>query len=508
MSLPDGGRSPWPPEPARPALRLIREWSAWWSADPANLIAVYGSTVGGQATAMAPKNWFRRFWERIAGSGQSFGSPEGRQRAYLHVPLASDMAATSAALLFSEAPTIRIAAAHLAGATTVVKATEAELQRIRSEGGLDARLLEAADYAAGLGGVFLKPTWDQDLADYPLLEVVQPDQALPEFRHGILTAATLWREVDRTDKEVLRHLERHEVVDGRSFVLHALYRGDDEVLGTRMEDAELLAKVELEPSVELPFEGLGVGYVPNLRPNHRLRGSSLGEADYGGREGLLDALDEAYASWMRDIRLGKGRILVSRQMLDTNRRFDMDHEVYAPIEMPGASAGTPLKDQISAEQFQIRYEAHRDTCLTLTERIVSGPYSPQTFGLHIEGRAESGTALDIRERRTFMTQQRKAAWWGAAVATATEQMLIVARHVFNRPIESMRPSVELSDSVATDAYRTAETVDLLNRAEAASRRTLVEMQHPDWTREQVQVEVDAILAERGLAVAPPDEPPV
>lgn len=501
MPLPDGGsKVPWPPVAAQPALALMREWAAWWSSDPANLMAVYGHTVGGQPGIQPNRSAFRRFWERIAAG--LFGSPSNpeRQRAFLHVPIASDMAATSAALLFSEPPRF-----SLGGEDTA--ATAGELQRIRDEGGLDARLLEGADFAAGLGGVYLKPTWDADLADVPLLSVVQPDQAWPEFRHGLLRAVTLWSDVERTDDEVVRHLERHELAAGRPVVLHALYRGTPDHLGDRTGDDELRARMSLDPVVDLPFDGLGIHYVPNLRPNHRLRGSPIGEADFGGREGLLDALDEAYASWLRDVRLAKARILVAKDMLDRSGRFDLDHEVYAPLDVANASAGTPLKDQISAEQFEIRFEAHQATALNLIERIVSGPYSPQTFGLQIEGRAESGTALDIRERRTFMTQQRKGAWWGATIAAVVEQMLWISKTIHRKPITPVRPGVELSDSVANDIHRVAETAELLNRAEAASRRTLVQMQHPDWSKQEVEAEVAAILAERGLAVPPPDVDP-
>lgn len=503
MPLPEGGsKVPWPPEPARPALAIVREWSAWWSGDPGQLIKVYGDLVGGQHTIAAPRNWFRRFWERIAGSGSM--NPD-RQRAYLHVPLAGDMAATSAALLFSEPPSIRIAEAHGKAASDGAKRAEDELLRIRDEGMLDSRLLEAADYAAGLGGVLLAPSWDDALADHPVVTIIQPDQAWPEFRYGILTAATLWREVDRTDKDVVRHLERHEVgSNGRGIVLHRLYRGDDGSLGEPMSDEELLAKTGLQPTVDMPFDGLGIHYIPNARPNRRLRGSLLGQSDFAGREGLLDALDEAWASWMRDIRLGKARILVGQDMLGRSHTFDLDHEVYSPLAGINATAGTPLKDQITAQQFEIRYEAHRDTCLSLIERIVSGPYSPQTFGLQIEGRAESGTALDIRERRTMMTQERKGAWWSATIASLSEQLLAVSKTIFSRDIEVFRPSVEMSDSIAPDIHRTAQTIELLHRAEAISTEIKVKMQHPDWEPDDVAAEVGRILAERGLSVPPPE----
>lgn len=505
MPLPDDGKI-WPPEAARPMLRDIREWSAWWSGDPEQLMGIYGHTIGGQSLGPTPnRSSFRRFWERIAGG--LFGSQQApdRQRAYLHVPLAGDMASTSSALLFSEPAGIQVAEAHGESAPAAAKAAEEELQRIRAEGGLDAGLLEGADVAAGLGGVYLKPTWDEELIDVPLLAVVQPDQALPEFRHGILTAVTLWREVERDDRDVLRHVERHEVAEnGRGVVLHGLYRGDNDKLGYRMDEEELLLKTKLTPLVDLPFAGLGVHYVPNLRPNRRRRGSPIGQSDYAGAEGMLDALDEAYASWMRDIRLGKARLLVGRDMLDSAGRFDLDHEVYNPLDVGNSTAGTPMKDQVVAQQFEIRYEAHAATCLALVERIVSGPYSPQTFGLHPDGGAESGKALNIRERRTYMTQQRKAAWWTAAIGASCEQLLAISREVFGTGVSVYRPRVELADGIAVDEVAMATTIEILNRAEAASRQTLIKMQHPDWGKEEVAAEVDRILAEKGLSVLSPE----
>jgi hypothetical protein len=36
----------------------------------------------------------------------------------------------------------------------------------------------------------------------------------------------------------------------------------------------------------------------------------LGRSDFSGLEISLDTLDEAHASWMRDIRLGKARLIV------------------------------------------------------------------------------------------------------------------------------------------------------------------------------------------------------
>ena len=510
MALPDGGKMAWPPKDAARPLALMREWSAWWSGDPDQLVAVYGAGGGlddGGKAGGSGGSFLAQLWYRFWGRQDSVGS-RVKQRAKLHVPLASDISATSAALLFSEAPAIQVAEAHGKSPNREAKTAEERLTEILEEGGATNRLLEGADYASGVGGVYLKPAWDRAVADYPLVAVVQPDQALPEFRFGILTAVTLWREVEKTDRDVLRHLERHETVNGRGVVLHALYRGSGDELGERLSDEELAAKLMLEPAIELPFDGLGIRYVPNMRPNRRLRGSPLGQSDIAGAEGLLDALDESWASWIRDIRLGKARIVAPRDFLDKGGKFDIDHEIYSPIDSPGGEGEDKgLNANVSLMQAAIRVEEHSKTTLGLIERIVDhAGYAPQTFGLQIEGRAESGTALNIRERKTFLTQQRKAAWWGAAIADLCEMLLAIDRAVFEGPAVPVRPNVTMADSIAPDELQVATTVEMWHRAEAASIEVRVRAIHRDWEEEQVRDEVARIQAESGLAVAPPELP--
>ncbi len=506
MPLPDGGKQPWPPESVKPALRAIGEWAAWYSGDPAQLTKVYGglgsgfSISDGQPTAP----WWK-FWARTGRNGSTT-----RQRAQLHVPLAGDIASTSAALLFGEPPTIQIPEAHGSTVSPEAKATEDRLHTLIEDSGFLGQLVEAADLAAGLGGVFLKPDWDSDVLDHPVLSTVQPDQAMPEFRFRTLRAVTLWRTVRDDDREVIRHIERHEVgANGRGVILHGLYRGTSDMLGERLSDVELAAMLKLQPLVELPFDGIGIRYVPNMRPNRRLRGSELGQADYAGAEGLLDALDEAWGSWMRDIRLGKARILVPESFLDSNGRFDMDHEVFTKLEIPpSAGADKGIAAQIQPQQFEIRVDEHARTTLGLIERIVDhAGYAPQTFGLNVDATGElSGTALTIRERKSFLTQQRKAGWWGPVVADLAEMFLAIDREIFKRPTQVARPRVELSDSIARDDRQIAETVELWARAKSASTEIKVRTIHPEWEREEVELEVQRILAEEGLAVTPPEQP--
>lgn len=470
----------------------LQEWAAWYSGDPNRLAECYA----GYVTTYQRAPWYR-FWDR-AGRKRV----ERTSRTQIHMPLAGDIAATSAALLFSESPVVKIPEAHEGTENADAVATEARLLELVDAAGIEALLLEAAETCAAMGGVFLKVDWDSGVANYPFVTAVQADAALPEFRYGRLAAVTLWHTVGTNESgtTVWRHVERHEP----GVVLHGLYRGNKQHLGAQQDLTAHSATAGLDEMVTLPFDGLAIRYIPNMRPNRVMRGSPLGQSDYSGSEGLLDALDETWTSWMRDIRLAKSRILVPEEYLqkssDDGYLFDIDREVYAPLDM------APGDRNITVNQFAIRVDEHRETMLSLTEQIVShAGYSPRSFGLRGDGSPVTAAEIRSLERKSLLTQQKKRRYWETPLADLLEMLLIVDRAYFNSATMPMRPAVTLADSLTETANELATTVALISNASAASTELKVRMLHPEWSDEMVLAEVARIQMELGIALPDTDE---
>lgn len=512
MPLPTDTQASWPPKSDAVAYAKFAEWSAWYGGDPERLRDFYAMApqtgltgTGGQYGGV---NQWWKFWARI-------GARPASQKAQLHVPIAGDLAAVSGALLFGEEPVIQVAEAHASAASNEAKALETRLDEIIREGGVYARLVEAAESAAALGGAYIYPAWDLEMADYPIIAVAQADNAVPTFKWGMLASVVFHEVVERDGNVVTRHLESHDRgVDGaNATIAHGLYVGSDRVLGERVDDARLKAATGVDPFVELPFPELDVEYIPNTRPNRLWRESALGLSDYSGSEGMLDALDEVYASWMRDIRLAKARIIVPRDYLDETGAMDVDHEVYTPMDMEPGAAEQGIRSML-AQQFAIRWEEHKSTIEELIERIVTNAgYSPQTFGLRIAGRAESGTALRIRESRTILTLKRKANWARPAVERALYHALVIDRALLGGPADPTGLTVvaAVNDGVPTDPAELATTAVALFTAQSASIETRVKLIHPNWGQDQVDAEVARIRDEGGPAgtgglVASPPKP--
>lgn len=540
MPLPVSTAStPWPPPDIAPYVKDQGAWAAWWSGDTEKLAE---TTQGGGTTGR------RSFWGR-----RKTGPDATRATAHLHATLAADIASTSADLLFGEPPSLLVPDVGLARAherrgngrptdpnagelapwpdadlsTADVVAAQDRLDDLADTLGLANKMLEGAEIAAATGGVYLRPMWDKSAADHPLLTVVDPNMAVPDFRYGMLVAVTFVEEVHREgagNDVVWRHLERHEA----GVILHGLYVGSGSTLGRQVSLTDHPATKAFMPAVEIPVEvtggkaGIMPRFVPNVLPNRKRRTKPIGRSDYAGCEGFLDALDEAWTSWMRDLRLGQARLIVPDEFLSpvgsrptserqfsgygttggpgAARGFDVDSELLTGLNIADLSE---ISDPITKVQFDIRVEQHERTTVALTEHIIStAGYSPQTFGLQIEGRAESGTALRIRERKTWRTQGRKQRYWAPELSSTGETLLALDRVVFGRRTPIARPHIGWAE-LADDPQGTAQWVNTLATARAASIETRVRLAQPGLDDDQIAQEVARIKAEDGMGLPDP-----
>ncbi|MFD9813722.1 phage portal protein [Streptomyces sp. NPDC059080] len=484
MALPENG-APWPPPQLAPLYSELRVDDAWYSGDRTKLAEVYQHQP-------QREDGRRRLWARHR-------DPQpGKRDTRLHIPLAGDIATTSADLLFSEPPAF----------TVPDTGAQERLAELVEADGIENTLLEAAEVAAALGGVVLRVTWDTSLAPRPLLTVVHADAAVPRFRWGQLTEVTFWHELASDSSTVWRHLEHHE--PGR--ILHGLYEGTADHLGRRVpltehpEVAALAASLGPEgDAIETGIPELTAAYVPNIRPNRRHRGSPFGRSDYAAPlHDLMDALDETWSSWLRDIRLGRARLIIPDGYLRDHgpgrgASFDDDREIWQGLNIPPTEGAG-----ITLSQFAIRVAEHQSTADALVQQAVrSAGYSAQSFGLGDQGAAVTATEVTARERRSMITRDKKSRYWRPALAHILLVMLRLDRAMFTPGLVVDRPRVTFGDGVSEDPQSVAQTLSLLHQAQAVSTDTKVRALHPDWDDTAVQAEVDRILTETGAAVPDP-----
>lgn len=476
-------RKDWPPNGWDNIYDAYHEYAAWYSGSVDRLINFYSSKAG-------------PFWSKEV---------KNDRMTMLHVPVAGDIASVSSDLLFAEAPDIKIPQAHQEEAPQDAINTQDRLNEIINETDMYSRFLEAGETASALGGVFLKINWDTTYKPYPILSVAQPDNAIPEFKWGFLKRVTFHKVIDAPSmNDYWRLLEIHEL----GVIKNQLWRGSRFDLG---EQLPLEARPEtrgIKPVIETGINELACRYIPNKKPNREWRGSNLGQSDYSGIIGLMDSLDEAYTSWMRDLKLARGRIVVPEYMLDFEDgepKFDIDKEVFSPLSLGPAS--TERQDKIENIQFDIRADEHKSTIENLLEKIYTmAGYSPQSFGMEINGSGTmTATEIKAKESKSYKTRNKKSKYMQGGLEEIIHIMLMIDANKFDSDINpDYRPQVDLREDVKASPMEKADSINKLNQAQAISIDTKVRLLHNDWNEKQIQAEVNRIKREQGIEVEEPE----
>ena len=442
---------------------------------------------------------------RRTAKPKSFWRRPSKQK--VHVPIAADIAATSSDLLFGEE--MQISAND--DEEERLDECQLRLEQIIQKNNFHALLCEAAESCSVLGDVYFKAFWDRENRSCPMIRVIQGDSAWPEYRLGYLYAihifTSLKTETGAMNKTVV--YRTHELYEhGR--ITTKLFKGTEDTLGIEYEPS-MLKQFGLTEKTEVPDDALLAIHIPNIRPNRMFRGSYMGRSDFDNQRDLMDALDEAYSSWVRDIRLGKARLIVPAEYLrrspdelfgDGTRQiptFDFDEDVETLTALDTSTNQGSVG--ILPTQPAIRAAEHAATCTDLIQKIVSGAgYAPQTFGINIEGMAQSGTALRIREKKSYSTTAKKQAYWQDALEEFLTSIIHLDAKLYpgRGSTEKAHIHVRFSDLIAGDLPTTAQCIQLLTAAMSASTETKVRMLHPDWTLEQIHEEVKTIREEYGL----------
>lgn len=522
MPLPQNGAD-WPPKHIDPAFQLMAIHDAWWVGQADELASVYSSDQW--------RNHRAQYAGGIVGFGARlwWGKPQanGESRVKLHLPLAADIATMSADLLFSEPPRVVLKdASKIQSDGTVIKSAEQEqIEAVVNRPEVYTTLLEAAEVAAALGGAYLRLVWDRNRMDHVGIEAIHADNAVPVFRSGFLQEVLFWTEVsDAGDSRVLRHVELHE--PGK--ITHALYAGNKNQLGEQVPFTEAQSTNWLDGVVDAEdgstrvdgmtrvlatgvADGISACYVPNIRPNREFRKNgflrNLGRSDYAGIEPAFDAIDEAWSSWARDVRLAKARILVPNSYLEgqgpgSGAYFDTEREVYEGLDFlttdPGAKS-------INPQQFKIRNVEHESTITEWTRYVLrSAGYSPSSLGERDGGVQRTATEVTAEERLSDRTRDKKINYWKAALSDFVRVWLQIEASVFDGPVLQEKPEIRFPVESQQDPAEAAQIAALMATSQSASVMTRVRHMHPEWDGDTVNLEVERIYKESGIGVTEPD----
>lgn len=453
----------WPPDQHQARLDAIKKARAWYSGERMPEDSGSPFWQAGDPTKTADKGW------------QDVSTVSRSHR--IHVPIAADLASTAADFLFSGG--VRYQAKAKKDAKVVTEAADAS--------GIIPLLTLGGERASGLGEVYLRLGWDED-EGRAICTLVEPDRVLPVIRWGRLQSAIVWAELEKHDGANWVHLEHHE----RGLIRHELWQSAGNGLTDQSSLTDHPATEALEDEVPLPSaieDRMALLYVQNAEPRTPRAG---GRADTAGTESIMGAADEAYTSLDRDVRLGKGRIVVDETMLTRTgalqaATFDMSAEVFAPIQ------GSGTEDPIKAVQFAIRTREHLEAVQSHIQRSIStAGYSPESLTMAQSGLPESAASRRLREAASIRTTNRKVLRWQPVVMEALSSLAVIQADMGGVDLAAPPVIVEIEPAITISAVDVADPVAKLVAARAVSIRTAVKLLHPTWDDPDVEREVAEI----------------
>lgn len=510
--LPDPDTA-WPPKHLAPVLANAELCDAWLTGNPDRLMALYGGFGNDvevhDMVSETRSHGLRSLGARITSTFWGRKQPAREARTRLHVPIPTDIAEVAAGLLFGDRPSFLMDGSQ--------RLTDVLDRMFMSDDALQ-RFNRAATMQSALGGVYLRAVIDREHEGRVFFTEHDADCAVPEWRHGRLQAVTFWREVRREGRIVWRHLERHEP----GVIEHGLYEGGERTLGRRRdlgalpELGNIVESTDDQDMIVTGVDRLTAMYAPNKTPNTEFRNRGdlafHGRSDYQGSFGFFDALDETYSSWMRDIRLAKGRLIVPSawtQNLGPGKgsAFDEDQEIFQSVDMLGdaVTRGTAF----NATQFQIRVNEHRATIEELTRTVLRrAGLSPATFGDDSIPVQITATQTKAREKATTRSRDTKIRnWTGELQNFAVTCLLLQREHFGGLPAPDGMPTIEFTQEAQADQESLARTAQQLRVAEAASTETLVRLVNPDADEDWIGQEVSRIKDQQGSSVEDPTVAP-
>lgn len=450
--------------------------------------------------------------------GQHGGQRWREERDYVCDPLAKRIAFGFADFLFADEPAIT---APIADGQEGDEATQAELDAIIEANRLGSSLHRAERGVVSEGERYWKLHVNTGVAAVPLLTWSSRLTTVPLFYGDRLLAAAFVTErareiakgedgyLDSTLPAIVwRHVEVH--ADGR--VLNLLYRGSDELLGTREPLEARRETTDLNPDWAHGLPMLAGRVVNDLDDD-----DTLGVSEYDQIESMLLALNRAMTISVENCDLtGQDRIFVAGKFRQLDGNFDASMQIYEldPNEETELGAGGSSPSIFGVEKH---YDAeplwlHIGNLVKAIVRSVG--LVPQWIGEQADGQAESGTAVRLRFIPTTNAAKGKTREWMDTLPRMLSLMLqVIALPVaaggFGRgKAPEIEPSVQFGDPLPADNGEVTVDVTTAVAGEVMSRRTGVKVLHPSWSDDQVDEELDEIREDTGQAEPTEWPPPV
>lgn len=502
MSMP-APKSSWPPKEYEAALDSIRH-------DDAILNGQLEVINQRRARQYGPRPYQHRSQYNgglVGKTSRAFlGRPTGdKSKSHLithHLPIAEELTTALADYMAGKPPQAELAAEDEGN----TRAKEA-LDRLVTSDEFAAQWWNAVYSAGSLGWVFGRVVWNQNIQPHPWIEWVDADNAMAQFENGRQSSILFWDTfVEGKDDKVFRLFQEHkpgqieyQLFEGtEDNVGYPVDFGSHEAAHHLMEIDELIDGTVLKTGAESPTAHMLANYHPQRRwRNHPLlRYYSTSDVSRGAQ--IFEDIDHNWSQLQHEVEAARGRLFVDENLLDSEgpghgEFFDFMRDVFKT--RPSITAeDKPTFEQV---QFDMRVEQYLTLIDSDIRKAVSAlGLSPFTVDMDPQASGDmTATETRARTKRTRATAATKSRMERAHLSAILTAYLELDADLNGYAPPTQPVLVALPDQVEVNDNELINAAASSYSAGIMSLSTAVRKQHPEWTPDQVEDEVEAIRAD-------------
>lgn len=498
--------SAWPPEGYGEAMSAVQRDAAILSGDPASLRRVYNNRP-------RPYRHRAQYNGGIVGSAARglLGSPEGMDgeqgRVHIdkHLPVAADLVEAAAALMTDQPPKLTL---HEDDAENK-EAAEA-LEVLTGTDQFAADWSDTVYKAGGLGWMYGRVVWNQEIQQHPWVEWVDADRGMCEFQNGRPVSFTFWDTYEdphgQAGSSYWRLVQHHTP----GWIEYQLFHGSDKNLGRAVpfDDCPHTAYLADTPGLEngtmlaTGAEGLTAAILPNYKSRMEWRDSptlqhySASDVSRGGD--IWFDIDKTWTDLTHEAEAARARIFVSEELMVSGPPGQGKYFEWARDVFKLASSG--MADEaghIELVQPDIRVEKYLNLLEAATRKAIDAVgLSPITVGMDAQATGDM-TATETRARsdRSIKTVNVKGRMQRAHLSTLCTAYLQVDAALNGYQPPEKPVNVALPNPVQETNRDISEEVTQRYTAGVQSLKASVTRLHPEWTEAEIEAEVEQIIKE-------------
>lgn len=368
-------------------------------------------------------------------------------------------------------------------------------------------------FQSGYGYGSFKISYDKDIVDVPIIEVLKPEITEVVTRRGFKTGY-IFKErvtVGSTEYEVreIYYKENQSV-----YIKYEVWNVDSEPMLMKFSEIDNDLRVALsidwlEDEIVEAYSTLNkipVQLKNNTAYNSWFPTSPYGEADTQGLETTEDALSEVLSGMIDEIRKGKIKVLISETLLQMTQDgqakgmddFKLDYEIIKGDEANGKPVIQIIQGEINSEKY----------LKTIAQLIM---YACNKAGLHpitlgltgVESIAASQESQTEREKVSLRTREDKLKKWRKSLQDLFTSVLQVDDVMNERPVQDYTIQIDFGEF----SNPTPESmIDALSKAITSGVLSIQEAQDQyfdeDKTPEEKELAYIQTLVEKSLPITP------